>query len=375
MNQGEKVDLDSLLAKKKKYSKYPVYADLVEYLKENGIGKVVFFGASEGGKEIYAKLMKDCIHVSYFCDNDSKKWGNSFLGKKIIPPFQLKTDDHIVISSSFQDEIYCQLREAGLKNLYHFPMVDIITKEHYQEEIIYRNENIIKKLYNTLADAESKKVFSNVIAYRLTDDPCYIREILSPDDQYFPKIINLNDNEVFVDIAAFEGDTLKIFLDKTRNLKSITAIAFEPDKVNYKRLCGVRGYGQKVECHNNIVYDKNTTLYFNDGKGDQSSYSASLTNTRVEAISLDSFFQNRDKPTYIKMDVEGSEAQVINGAQKIVSEYLPKLAVSVYHKSNDLWAIPQLLNSITSSYDFYLRHHSHNICDTVLYCLPKSDKG
>jgi len=369
------MSLDVLLDKKKKYLKYPLYSDVVEYLRKNGIGEVVLFGASEGGKEIYQKLSRDHVNVSCFCDNDSTKWGKFFLGEKIISPSELSIDDFILISSSFQDEIYCQLRELGLKKIFHFPMVDIITKNHYKEEIIYENEDSIKKTYHLLKDAESKKVFESIILYRLTNDLYFIKGISQKNNQYFPEIVKLSDNEVYVDIGAYDGDTLKIFLDKTKKLNLITAFVFEPDELNYQKLLNIRGNDQRIECYKKAVFDENKTISFNS-KGDQS-FVAEIgsSNTHIEAITLDTFFKNRDKPTYIKMDIEGSEAHVINGAKKIISENLPKLAVSVYHKSDDLWAIPKLLNSITSSYDLYLRHHSHNICDTVLYCLPKSNKS
>ena len=345
--------------------------DVVQYLRKNGIGIVILFGASKGGEEIYTKLIADCIDVSYFCDNDSTKWGKFFLGKRIVSPSELNINDFILISSSFQDEIYCQLRDAGFKNVFNFPTGDIITKEHYQDEIIYQNEKLIKELYAKLADAQSKKVLENIISYRLTNDLYYIKEIASYSDQYFPKIINLCDNEIFVDVGAFDGDTLKIFLKKTRKHKSIIAIAFEPDKDSYKKLNEIHGgYWQEIEFYNNAVSDSNTTIYFNGGKGIQSHVSPFLTDTLIEAITLDSFFQNKDKPTYVKMDVEGSESAIIKGAKKIISENLPKLAISVYHRSDDLWVIPRLINSITPNYEFYLRHHGHNICETVLYCLP-----
>ncbi len=48
-----------------------------------------------------------------------------------------------------------------------------------------------------------------------------------------------------------------------------------------------------------------------------------------------------ERVTFIKMDIEGSEANALRGAEKIIRTYKPKLAISVYHKKDDLWTIPK----------------------------------
>ena len=262
-----------------------------------------------------------------------------------------------------------QLKTLGFTNVFHFPVVDIITKNHFNQELIYENENKIRRLFKLLKDDESKQILFRVISYRVTKNLEHIRKISSPDNMYFPEFITLNDNEVFVDIGAYNGDTVKAFLAKTNHLKSCVAIAFEPDEHNYQQLCNVYGSSRLTKCYNYAIYSETNKIAFNC-KGDQSSVDHA-GNKIIDAITLDSFFDNRDKPTYIKMDVEGSEEQVLIGARKIISAFHPKLAISIYHKSNDLWEIPLLIHSITKNYDFCIRHHSHNICDTVLYCLPK----
>jgi len=65
-------NIDDLLSKKERNAIYPLYQDVVDYLKSIGANEVVLFGASESGKEIYHKLKEDLIDVSYFCDNDEK---------------------------------------------------------------------------------------------------------------------------------------------------------------------------------------------------------------------------------------------------------------------------------------------------------------
>ena len=75
----------------------------------------------------------------------------------------------------------------------------------------------------------------------------------------------------------------------------------------------------------------------------------------------------------MKMDAEGAELAILRGAERFISMVRPKLAVSVYHKPADLWELPQFIGALDLNYDFYLRHYSQSITDTVVYAVPKEN--
>ena len=60
---------------------------------------------------------------------------------------------------------------------------------------------------------------------------------------------------------------------------------------------------------------------------------------------------------YIKMDIEGAEADALRGGSKIIARDKPKLAISSYHKREDLWEIPILIKKINPNYKIYFEHH------------------
>lgn len=94
---------------------------------------------------------------------------------------------------------------------------------------------------------------------------------------------------------------------------------------------------------------------------------------KIMATSIDNVLDGK-KATFIKMDIEGSELMALRGAKNTITKWLPKLAISVYHKNEDMLEIPQYINDIAlNKYDFYLRHH-HSLCqnETVLYCIPRT---
>jgi FkbM family methyltransferase len=93
----------------------------------------------------------------------------------------------------------------------------------------------------------------------------------------------------------------------------------------------------------------------------------------LHSISIDDYVeQNRiPKIDFIKLDVECSEADVLNGAIRTIRTFKPKLAICVYHKYNDLWTIPQLIKEILPEYNLYLDHHTINNTETVIYATVK----
>ena len=67
------------------------------------------------------------------------------------------------------------------------------------------------------------------------------------------------------------------------------------------------------------------------------------------------------------MDVESAELKALRGAEKTLRRHKPKLAISMYHKSEDYIEIPRWLNSLNIGYKFWFRAESHCMAETVLY--------
>ena len=82
---------------------------------------------------------------------------------------------------------------------------------------------------------------------------------------------------------------------------------------------------------------------------------------------------NIKKISMIKMDVEGAELKALQGAAGTIRAWHPLLAISLYHKPEDLLTIPQYIQSLSADYHFYLRgHHPELAFELVLYAVPKS---
>ncbi len=94
---------------------------------------------------------------------------------------------------------------------------------------------------------------------------------------------------------------------------------------------------------------------------------------KVKTKAIDDMVAEEGLPRvdYIKMDIEGAEVNALLGAKTTIQQYKPKLAICVYHKKDDFYTIPTLINQIYSGYAFYLDHYTIHREETVLYATPK----
>lgn len=174
------------------------------------------------------------------------------------------------------------------------------------------------------------------------------------------------DNEYFVDAGALDGTTTKFFLD---HFPGGHAYVFEPNPQQFEiTQAALREYPE-AELFPYGAYDENTVLRFDPVKGDEGSARVSAAGSiAVEVRRLDDLLGDR-KVTFIKMDIEGSELAALRGAERIIREQRPKLAICVYHKPEDMWEIPSLILQYHPDYKLYLRHYSISETETVLYAV------
>lgn len=93
----------------------------------------------------------------------------------------------------------------------------------------------------------------------------------------------------------------------------------------------------------------------------------------VPIVSIDDALMQAEtgKVDFIKMDIEGFELGALHGAAETIRRHKPKLAISIYHKLEDFFAIPLYLKEQYPFYDFYLDHYTIFDEETVLYAVAR----
>ena len=222
----------------------------------------------------------------------------------------------------------------------------------------------LKKTYNLLADDFSKKVYKNIVLYKLTGKLDYLFEIETPKDEAY-SLFKFNDSESYLDLGAYNGDTVCEFIEYTSgNYQKI--IAVEPDAKNFKKLKLNTMETEDITLINAGISDQKGTMLFAMRGGRNSSVGEG---DEIAQESVDSIL-NGSEISYIKMDVEGQELAAINGAADTLKKYAPKLNVAAYHRNCDIFTLPLLINEINPNYKIYMRHHPYvPAWDTNFYVL------
>ncbi len=67
------------------------------------------------------------------------------------------------------------------------------------------------------------------------------------------------------------------------------------------------------------------------------------------------------------MDLEGWEAQALEGSANIIKQNKPKLAIAVYHSSKDYISLYDYIMNINPDYNVYMRHYTEGWSETIMF--------
>jgi FkbM family methyltransferase len=182
----------------------------------------------------------------------------------------------------------------------------------------------------------------------------------------------LGDDDVLVDCGAFDGDTVREVV-RRRGAAFRRLFALEPDPTNFAKLehcvasfdADVR---RRIVTRRVAVGARAATLRFR-ASGSMLSAVSAIGELEVEAIRLDELLAD-EAPTYLKMDIEGGEADALEGARRTIERARPVLAIAIEHRLDDLWRIPLQLRTFGEGYSLFLRRYAEEILESVCYAVP-----
>ena len=349
-----------------------------------GKDRVLIYGAGNIGKDLLKLLTNRGVPVRGFLDGKLAK-GTMVEGLEVFHPDSdsLERSERIRycviigIFNAFVDIVPIRdyLAVCGYETIVTFPDLHrhfptalgdrfwLTNQDFYDDCELFLNDAIA-----LWQDEASKELFRANINFRCT----YDYSVLPPrssEPQYFDETVPPINSSRFIDCGAYDGDSLAALQRKNGTVEAIAA--FEPDLDNFRRLSAITSQSAAVgqaalfPCG---VWSKTTQLYFSGGKGGGSGISES-GGTMIQCVALDEVLSGF-RPTYIKMDIEGAEFEALLGAERMIRNNRPALAVCLYHKPEHLWLIPLLLRSWDLGYSFYLRGYEYSGFDLVMYAIP-----
>lgn len=325
---------------------------------------VAVYGTGNGADRVFAEFNRLGIVPQYVTASDSFARSRTFHGYKVLPLSELeqKESDFTVALcfASARKDVIANITSLSLRQRVIMPSVPVYGNEIFNKEYLKSHLNEINRAYERLADEKSKEVFKSLIEFQITGDLNLMFGCETPKEEAL-SLLGLTDNENYLDLGAYRGDTVDELINFAGGYAEITAL--EPDIRSFKKLCEHCENMQNVTLLNTAVSDKCETLFFSGNKGRGANLNAKGKETK--AVTVDSL----NKPfTYIKADTEGAEMQMLQGAVNTLKQK-PKLNIAAYHRSEDIFSLVNKIYEINPEYEIFIRHHRHiSFWDTNLYC-------
>jgi len=238
------------------------------------------------------------------------------------------------------------------------------------------NAERVERVASLLADEKSRNVYRSLIRYRCTRERRYINPHMQDKRTAYldRELIIPAESEVFVDVGAFQGNSSLFFqaLCVSAGRPAPQCVIFEPDPFNCTRLeKNLPRFIKKPVCFQMGLGRGRGQVRFVPGKFSSSKIEPSGQGV-IEVDTLDHVLGGMPSlppVSYIKIDVEGADLDVLYGARETIRNVRPRIAVSIYHSDEHMLEISEALHEICPAYKFYVRHYSCMDGETILYCL------
>ena len=329
---------------------------------------VVMYGTGNGADKVFLHLDALGIKISGVAASDTFVRERYFHGFKVRPvsDFEKEFPEFTVIVTfgSSRPEVIENIKSIASRHRVLVPCVPVIDNDIFDRERVCTDLEKINAARALLADDKSRCVFDNILAFMFTGELQFLFDAESLQTEAFENIIKLSVNEHFVDIGAYRGDTVERFLSLTGG-KYARITAAEPDTKNFNKLINACSELENFYAINAAVTDRNGLIGFSSDAGRQSAVGGEMP---VKCVSLGTLCGGIS-PTFIKIDSEGCEVQILGGGKELIASVLPKLEVAAYHRTADIYELPLLIHEIAPQLKIHLRHHPYvPAWDTIIYC-------
>lgn len=347
------------------YTDIDLWKYLADSIRKNK--KIVVYGMGNGADKILAVCQRYGIEVSDFFASDGFVRGHSFHEKRVLSYSEAKEKygaENMIVLLSFAsalpnvlETIYTVASECEL----YAPDVPVCGDNLFNAEFYNKSKDKIDFVRDMFEDEESKRIYDCVINYKLSGRIEYLRDAENTKEEVYLSLLDAENIKVALDAGAYNGDTARELAALAPSLKRVYAL--EPDRRNFRKLSEYAAEEERFEvcplqC---AAWSENTTLIYDASGNRNAGVNPNAKKTQeVEAVSIDSVLAgSTEKTDYIKYDVEGSERPALLGSAETIKRDRPRLLVSAYHRSEDIFELPMLIKSIEPSYKLYLRRYSY----------------
>ena len=177
---------------------------------------LVLYGMGDGAEKINAVLESKGMHISAVFASDDFVRGQSFLGHKVQRYREVceQFGDFTVVLgfASQRPEVLENIARINGEHPVYAPDIPVAGIGLFTREYAAAHRAEIETVYTKLADAESRRVYECVLRYKISGKADHLYNSFANMDEIFTGILQVNQQEILVDMGAYNGDTIRLFL-------------------------------------------------------------------------------------------------------------------------------------------------------------------
>lgn len=333
---------------------------------------ILLYGTGNGADKILDVCAARKIPVSGVFASDGFVRNRTFRGMPVCAYSDSVAEygEDIVILLAFGTtlpEVTARIRALAERHTLRIPEVPLCGGALFDAECYGLHLPKIDAVRDTLADKASQELLDDMIAFRLTGELRYLANAKQMEEHL--RLLS-RPIRTALDCGAYTGDSARVM---TEVLQPETVIAAEPDPRSFAKLrvyaagetrCRIVPVHAAVGAENGEIDFVTSGSRASGSGGNAGNRAARRVKTQpVPVRTVDDILAGQPAD-FLKFDVEGAEAAALAGAAETIRKYHPALAVSLYHRTEDLWELPLTLRAFYPDAAFYLRR---------IPCIPAWD--
>jgi FkbM family methyltransferase len=337
---------------------------------------LLLFGFGGKGQVLAHHIRDNTQNDLYIYDTCSEKRALArSLGFQVVDEmFPHSLTKFAVILGACQAQLE-QKKIAG-NNYIYYQEASVIFGAPYLENLAVESSEYILKNSNELYEVainlnlEAQKNFLAVLTFRLSLDPTDLHSTRSPSNSMWvdiPSQFRNRSYDNFLDVGAFDGDTLNLFQD---TFSCRRGIAVEANTKLFDQIRSVSSkYTEGIKILPIAAWSKSSSLNFKDLGFGMIKIIEDVKGT-LQAAPIDDFVSERID--FLKMDIEGAESQALEGSTKLLTCWKPDLAIAAYHRPSDFVNLFRQLGRYgyhDGNFEWHFAHYSDCIDDSIFYVI------
>lgn len=319
---------------------------------------VYIYGMGNGGEKVLKWCADHGVEVAGVFASDDFVRGQSFCGFTVQTLSQVEQEaGEFTVLLAFGTnlpDVMARIEAIESRHPLFAPDVPVTGERAFDKGAFLDDIPRAEQVLALLADEQSRRVFLGLSAYKITGRLSYLRDIFTEEQKPSP-LLGLGNDEIYCDLGAYNGDTVRQTVAATGGCKKIYAL--EPEKRNFQKCVKNCTNIDNLELINAAAWSRDTVLGFNGGSGRQARLDGCGKGV-IAARSLDSVLNGQDC-TYIKYDVEGADIPALEGSAETIRRCRPKLCCALYHRCYDYIDIPLFVHALNEGYRLYMRQERY----------------